>query len=243
MSVHYVTLPGAAGNYISTDDVNLLDADSAHLQQSVGQWSVGALSTTHVLFGDNSLKVTGGVDTVLTPGAGTFKSMSVGGEDSLPRGVTFSPDGTKAYIVGIDTNTVYQYTLSTAWDVSTGSYASKSMSVGTEDGNPFGVAFSADGTKAYIVGIATDTVYQYTLTTPWDISTGTYASKSMYVGGEEGNPQDVAFSSDGTKAYVVGHATDTVYQYTLTDGTTPELLAVEAVPDEDGVHHIRMSFG
>jgi len=64
----FVEFPGEADSYVATDDVNLLDADSAHLQQGVGQWSVGALSTTHVLFGDNSLKVTGGVDTVLTPG-------------------------------------------------------------------------------------------------------------------------------------------------------------------------------
>ena len=31
-------------------------------------------------------------------------------------------------------------------------------------------------------------------------------------------------------------------QYTLSNGTTPELLAVQAVPDEDGVHHIKLSF-
>ena len=31
-------------------------------------------------------------------------------------------------------------------------------------------------------------------------------------------------------------------QYTLLDGSTPELLAVQAVPDEDGVHHIKLSF-
>jgi hypothetical protein len=64
---NYLYLPGA-GSYPSVAEVNLLDADSAHLQQSTGQWSVGALSSTYALFGDNSLKVTGGVDTVLTPG-------------------------------------------------------------------------------------------------------------------------------------------------------------------------------
>jgi hypothetical protein len=31
-------------------------------------------------------------------------------------------------------------------------------------------------------------------------------------------------------------------QYTLPDASTPEVLAVEAVPDEDGVHHIKVSF-
>lgn len=63
----YVIFPGTPGNYISTQDVNLLDADTAHLQQSTGLWTAGVLSTDHPLFGDNSLKITGGVDTSITP--------------------------------------------------------------------------------------------------------------------------------------------------------------------------------
>jgi len=35
----YVSFPGLAGNFISTPDVNLLDADTAHLQQSRGKWA------------------------------------------------------------------------------------------------------------------------------------------------------------------------------------------------------------
>ena len=31
-------------------------------------------------------------------------------------------------------------------------------------------------------------------------------------------------------------------QFTLPDGTTPELLAVTAYPDSDGTHHVRLSF-
>jgi hypothetical protein len=35
----FVTFPGLAGNYASTQDVNLLDADTAHTFQSVGNWT------------------------------------------------------------------------------------------------------------------------------------------------------------------------------------------------------------
>jgi len=38
MPVPYVTFPGLAGNYISTPDTNILDADSAHCYQSIGNW-------------------------------------------------------------------------------------------------------------------------------------------------------------------------------------------------------------
>ncbi len=41
----FVKFPGTAGNYISTADVNLLDADTAHIFQSVGAWAAGSGST------------------------------------------------------------------------------------------------------------------------------------------------------------------------------------------------------
>lgn len=36
----YVTLPGTSGNYFSTPDINLLGADTAHLEQSAGSWAI-----------------------------------------------------------------------------------------------------------------------------------------------------------------------------------------------------------
>ncbi len=144
------------------------------------------------------------------------KSVSVQAQDSLPRGIVFNPTGTKMYMVGDNTDTVYQYTLSTAWDVSTATYASKSKSVSAQDTSPCDVDFSPTGTKMYIMGNANDTVYQYTLTTAWDVSTATYASKnSGNLSTQEGYPLGFAFSSDGTKMYIVGSDDDTVYQYTL----------------------------
>jgi len=142
------------------------------------------------------------------------KSKLVGSQDTTPYGVAFSSDGTKMYMVGNTNDTVYQYTLSTAWDVSTATYADKSKLVSSQETNPYGVAFSSDGTKMYMVGNTNDTVYQYTLSTAWDVSTATYAEKS-YHETQEATPYGIAFSSDGTKMYIVGYTTDTVFQYTL----------------------------
>ncbi len=102
------------------------------------------------------------------------------------------------YIVGYVWETVYQYTLSTPWDVSTAVYAEKSKDVGYEDTSPYGVTFSPDGTKMYIVGDINDTVFQYSLSTPWDVSIAVYADKSKYVGDEDTTPEGVTFSPDGS---------------------------------------------
>ncbi|MBA7610886.1 hypothetical protein ES703_18100 [subsurface metagenome] len=144
------------------------------------------------------------------------KSKYVGDKESWPTGIAFSSDGTKMYIVGgEDSSTAYQYTLSTEWDVSTATYANKSKYVGDEDINSNGIAFSSDGTKMYITGSLHDTVHQYTLSTPWEVDTAVYAEKLKYVGDKETYPWDVAFSPDGTKMYIIGTYTDTVFQYTL----------------------------
>jgi len=51
----FVTFPGAAGAYVSTDDVNLLDADTAHAVQGVGAWMnrSNAVNFTSVLDTDS----------------------------------------------------------------------------------------------------------------------------------------------------------------------------------------------
>ena len=145
--------------------------------------------------------------------SGAYGRARVGIQETTPRGLFFKPDGLKLYITGNANDTVYQYSCATAWDVSTASYDSKSFSVAGQEGNPFGLFFKPDGLKFYIVGSINDTVYQYSCATAWDVSTGSYDSKLFSVVTQESNPQGLFFKSDGTKFYIVGSSTDTVYQY------------------------------
>lgn len=143
------------------------------------------------------------------------KSFSVATQDGAPYDVCFNTDGTKMFIIGSANDTVYQYTLSTGWDVSTASYASKSFSVTTQESSPSGLAFNIDGTKMYVIGTSSDKVFQYTLSTGWDVSTASYASKYCSTSSQESTGQGLAFNTDGTKMYITGNSNDTVYQYTL----------------------------
>ncbi len=143
------------------------------------------------------------------------KLFSTSAQDSSPQEVAFSTDGTKMYVVGASLNTIYQYTLSQAWDVSTAGYAGKSFFAGSQEANITGLAFSQDGTRMYVVGVIDDSVYQYSLSTAWDIATASYANASSFIGTQEGVAHSVQFSADGTRMYIVGVITDTVYQYAL----------------------------
>ena len=142
-------------------------------------------------------------------------SLSISSQDGTPFGLSFKPDGLKMYLMGAGTDTVYQYTLSTAWDISTASYDSVSFSVTSQDSFPVGVSFKIDGTKMYVLGNTGDTIFHYALSTAWDISTASYESKSLSVSSQEATPISMFISPTGSAVYVLGNSNDTVYQYDL----------------------------
>jgi sugar lactone lactonase YvrE len=142
-------------------------------------------------------------------------SFSVNSQDSLPRGIVFNTDGTKIYMVGSTNDSVYQYSLSTAFNLSTASYDSVSFSVASQDVNPFGLAFNNDGSKMYMLGSNNKSVYQYSLSTAFNLSTASYDSVSFSVTSQDINPYDITFNNDGTKMYMLGGQFDSVYQYSL----------------------------
>ena len=131
-------------------------------------------------------------------------------------GIYLKPDGTKMYISDIDTDKVFQYSLSTAWDVSTSSYDSKFVSTVGEDAYPNGIYFKSDGTKMWMIG-GTTSMYQYTLTTAWDISTASYDSVSYnYDNDVNISGRCIFFRADGLKMYLLGTGNYDVLSYTLT---------------------------
>jgi hypothetical protein len=77
-----------------------------------------------------------------------------------PQGLFFKPDGTKMYALCSGDDKIHQYTLSTAWDISTASY--DDVYISTQDSNPTGLFFKSDGTKMYEIGSSGDKIYQYT---------------------------------------------------------------------------------
>ena len=143
------------------------------------------------------------------------KSLDTTSQDSLSSSIYFKSDGSAIYVLGLSTDTVYQYTLSTPWDISTASYASKSAGVSSQDTFPIGITFNYDGSVMYMTGEGNKTIYQYTLSTPWDVSTASYASKSFNVNSQDQNPKETFFRPSGSSIYVIGDNSDAVYQYSL----------------------------
>jgi len=188
-------------------------------------------------------------------------TISLTSQISVPYGLTAKSDGTKLYVNDLISDKIYQYSLSTTFDVSTATYDNKSYAYGTHDitgwtlkpdgtrmwgslqystsltnriiqydlstpydvstmsvngfyevSGPSGIAFKSDGTKCYIMRKGNYTIYEHTLSTPWDITSIGASSGSFYVATLDNSPFEIDLSTDGTKIFMIGDQNDRVYQ-------------------------------
>ena len=100
-------------------------------------------------------------------------SFDVSSKEQTPTGLAFSANGLKMFVVGSQNDKVHQYSLSTAFDVSTASmvsdfYHSVGIS-GQGETLPHGLAFNSDGTKMFLVGRTLDDVSEYVLGVGFDV--------------------------------------------------------------------------
>ncbi len=105
--------------------------------------------------------------------ASFLQLFSVSGEETVPTGVFFKPDGTKMYVIGSTGDDVNEYNLSTPWDVLTASF-NQLFSVAGEETVPTGLFFKPDGTKMYVIGQSGVDVNEYNLSTPWNVLTASF---------------------------------------------------------------------
>ena len=164
---------------------------------------------------------------------GDTERFSVSGQETSPTGMAFSNDGAKMFVVGGDVGkAVNEYTLSTHFDVSTATSTNVTFSVSGQDQNPTGMAFSNDGVKMFVVGWNDEKINEYTLSTPFDLSTASYDgdTERFSVSGHEGLPTGMAFSNDGTKMFVVGDDGNDISEYTL---STPFDVSTASYDDDE----------
>ncbi len=161
-------------------------------------------------------------------GAAESSTFDVSLNGNVFYGMTFSTDGTKMYISDGGNSAVWQYNLSTAWEISTASYSTFSKSIAAQNLTPGEIAFSSDGSKMYVLGVSSPiTLFQYTLSTPWKVDTANYDGTGTDYVPTTGSARGFTMSDDGTKLYIIDPGDDTITRYSL---TTPWSIA--AVTDD-----------
>ena len=69
------------------------------------------------------------------------------------------------------------------------------------------MAFNSDGSKMFVVGNANDDVHEYNLGTDFDVSTAVYVD-GYDTTSRDANACGLAFSSDGTKMFIIGNSSN-----------------------------------
>ena len=87
--------------------------------------------------------------------------------------------------------------------------------ISDQERNPTDIAFSKDGTRMFVIGVNGGDVNEYELSTPFDASTRRFIGNATPISEQEDQPQGMAFSSDGTRMFVVGETSAAVNEYAL----------------------------
>jgi len=147
--------------------------------------------------------------------AGTIRfaisDQGIPNTESTPTACAYDNTGGNFYVIGTTVRRVYQYTLSTPYVVSTSTAVYSKQYITAEDTSPQGLSFNYTGSRMYILGATNDNVYEYRLSTPWDVSTAVYYDK-YFIGIQNGSMLGLYLNTTATN-YVFMAGSAAIYRY------------------------------
>ena len=217
----YVTGSGGTDEIYEYDLSTAWDVSTASYLQSVAT-PAGTSNPTDLFAKEDGTEIyltdsnTQGIYqmTMSTPWDITTASQTgvIAAPDSTVLGLFLRDDGTSVWSCGMGGDRVYKQTLSTPWDITSAGSAS-SFYVGGVDNTPYGVFVKPDGTKMWMVGGQRSRIYEFDMSSAWDVTSASYSS--VYKSSQDSVPTAITWSDDGTSMYELGLSTDKVYQWAV----------------------------
>ncbi len=132
-------------------------------------------------------------------------------DDHILRGhdIDFKPDGRVLYIDDRELGVVFQYELSTPWDVSTADL-DYVYDISSFQESVRGTQFSPDGRKMFMSDSGTRQLYEFHLSSPYELRTASHTGSYTFGSEIEGTLQ-VTFSTDFDRFYMT--SSDEIHQY------------------------------
>jgi DNA-binding beta-propeller fold protein YncE len=138
--------------------------------------------------------------------------------------IFWKPDGTRVYTADAGVNYVQQIDLTTPWTV-TPSAPAGTLSIATEEVTVRALCLSADGATLWVGGAANDAVFEYTLSTPWDVTTGVVTAWGWPFGA---NVDGIEVNAAGTRMYVMSGST--LYELGMNGNTLQNAVLIGSQP-------------
>ena len=145
-------------------------------------------------------------------------AYSLGGDGhTTPYSFRWNNNGTKFFAVNYGSDVVVEYSVSNAYDVTSGTITEGTNFTTTSyESSPNDVGFNADGTQMFVIGDGSDKIHEWTLSTGFDLS-----STVTYVSGTSlglTSPSHFDFNPTGTKLVVIDYNNDYIKAYNLSTG-------------------------
>lgn len=137
--------------------------------------------------------------------------------DSTPalQGIAFNPDGDTVFVCGGGADKIYQYSLSSAWDLSGTSTFVGAKVITAQSTDVIGMSVNPNGLDL-VIGDFSGNIYAYSLATAWDITTASYCSATADLSGNVTQMADLFVKPDFSKLYATSQLSpDSVFQYSL----------------------------
>ena len=134
--------------------------------------------------------------------------------------IAFNADGTKMFLQSGDSIAglgIFEYDLSSAYTLSTASYSRGFLYTSVLPSNlqPFNILFNNAGTKLYVTDFRYDSIYEFDLSTGFDLSTISYNNVSLNFAATDTIPRQMMLSQDETQMYIMGAQNDNIYTLDL----------------------------
>ncbi len=145
--------------------------------------------------------------------------FDISGVETISTTVKFSSDGKTMFIIGVNSDSIRQYSLSTAFDLSSSPTLMKSLDISSIQDAAQDIEFNSDGTVLFIIGreVGNRGIDQWDLNTPYDIDGITVGDRKRTT--LSGDLRGFKFSNDGKKLFTITQTSSTVgtvTEYTLT---------------------------
>ena len=137
--------------------------------------------------------------------------FSVYAEERTPTGLAFKGDGTKMYVTGASYYEIHGYDLSTAWDISTATFAGESP----DHHYVHGLYIANTGQYMFVSDYDQGRIYRVKANSNNIFDSSANTDMYLDVSAQSANPQDVHFKPDGTEMFVLQYNDQYIDKYTL----------------------------
>ena len=142
------------------------------------------------------------------------KALNINTESTNPRDFHFREDGLKFFISDQSGSpSILAYTMSSSFDLGTASFDSVTKDVSAEISGSIDVTFSDDGFTMFVGDMAPGTIFEYSLTTAFLISTATFTGTSASLGTGSNNVGAIHFNEHGSKFFIIDDTDDKIKSF------------------------------